>query len=189
MSASIEDYIDDLRHTVTAAQLNYDIWWVYKSEDTRPAFNEALKRHTTFFQTSLHAHFVALLLALYRLYETRSDTFNIPRLLKRLRDEAAVDPAVLDELDGMLASAKPLWVKVSVLRNNAFGHRSTSHTIEDAFREAGVTPNELMELMEQTKRLLNKLTLAFDSSTHAFNASARKATLDLLADVGKPKQG
>lgn len=65
--------------------------------------------------------------------------------------------------------AKPLWIKVTILRNKAFGHQSTAHTIGEVFQEAKVTPNELSH--------------AWDKSVHAFNLSSRKDTLRLLDDL------
>ena len=41
-----------------------------------------MKNYKMFFQTSIHAHFVALIVALYRLYENNKNTINIPQLLK-----------------------------------------------------------------------------------------------------------
>ena len=190
MSTDVDRYISELHHTITVAGLNYEIWWVYKSEDTRPLYVEVMNRYGLFFQTSIHAHFVALLVALYRLYETRDDTFNIPSLLKILRAEARLPDSTLDLLEGIYENkAKPLWIKVNILRNKAFGHRSVAHTIEEVFEEAEVTPNELRDLVEATKNLLNGLTHALDKSVDAFNLEAREDTLRLLEDLAKMHEG
>jgi hypothetical protein len=108
MSFNADEYISDLQQTVIAAGLNYEVWWTYKSEDTRPEFVDAMNSYTVFFQTSIHAHFVALLVALYRLYETRADTFNVPSLLGLLRSHSTFDRGTLDQLDAVYAAAKPL---------------------------------------------------------------------------------
>ena len=190
MSTDIDRYISELRHTITVAGLNYEIWWVYKSKDTRPVYVEVMNRYGLFFQTSIHAHFVALLVALYRLYETRDDTFNIPSLLKILKAEARLPDATLDLLEGIYKDeVKPLWIKVNILRNKAFGHRSVAHTVEEVFQEAGVTPNELRDLVEATKKLLNELTHAWDKSVHAFNLGSRDDTLRLLEDLKGMHEG
>ncbi len=81
MNSTCDEYIGELRHTVSVAVLNYDIWWVYKSDRTRPQYVDTMNRYRIFFTTSLHAHFVALIVALYRLYEKRRDTHNIPGLI------------------------------------------------------------------------------------------------------------
>ena len=89
-SSDIDASIKDIRDAVVAASLNYDVWWVYKSEDSRPKYVSAMNRYTPFFQTSLQAHFLGLLVPLYRIYETRRDTHNIPQLIKRLRATKAL---------------------------------------------------------------------------------------------------
>jgi hypothetical protein len=185
MNTDIDDYISELRHTITVAALNYEIWWVYKSKDTRPVYVDVMNRYGLFFQTSIHAHFVALLVGLYRLYETRDDTFNIPSLLKMLRAEKKLPSAMLKQLENIYKKqAKPLWIKVNILRNKAFGHRSNkAHSVEEVFQEAGVTPNELRDLVEITKKFLNKLTHTWDKSVHAFNLGSRDDTLRLLDDL------
>jgi AbiU2 len=166
MSFDAGEYISDLQQTVIAAGLNYEVWWTYESEDTRPKYVDAMNGYTVFFQTSIHAHFIAQLVALYRLYETRKDTFNIPTLLRLLRAHSTFDQATLDRLDAMHAAAKPLWIKVNILRNNAFGHRSKARTVAEVFSEAAVSPNDLKALVHATMELLNVLTLAWDRSAY-----------------------
>jgi len=183
MTVDIDGYIKDLRHTITVAALNYDIWRAYTSEDCRPLYVQTMNSYSPFFQTSLHAHFVALLVALYRLYEKRTDTFNIPFVLRTLKERKALPEDTLESLDRIYEKAKPLWVKVNILRNKAFGHRSSAHTVEGVFKKAGITPNQLRELAELTKELLNELTQAWDKSTYLFDLDAREATFRLLQDL------
>jgi hypothetical protein len=187
MSVDIDAYIREFQDTVTAAGLNYEIWWVYKSQDTRPKYVDTMNRYPVFFRTSIHAHFVAAVLALSRIYETRKDSYNIPSLLRVVRNQKTLDEATLDQLDQMYNKAKPLWIKINALRNKAFGHRSVAHTVEEVFKETQVTPNELKQLVEATKELLNKLSHAWNRSGHAFNLSAREETIRLLDDLKKAK--
>ncbi|MBW9274773.1 MAG: hypothetical protein K1563_13915 [Candidatus Thiodiazotropha sp. (ex. Lucinisca nassula)] len=190
MSSEIDNYIKELRHTVTVAGLNYEIWWVYKSEDTRPKYVGAMNQYSLFFQVSTHAHFVTLLVELYRLYETRNDTYNIPSLINKLKMQNLIEKNTLMSLENTYKEeAKPLWVKVNILRNKAFGHRSEAHTVEEVFQEANVKPLELKKLVEVTQKLLNELTLALNQSYHAFNLGARKDTLKLLDDLETLRNG
>ena len=187
--SEIDQYIEELRDTVRVAWLNYEIWWVYKGSDTRPEYVDTMNRYTMFFQTSIHAHFVALLVALYRLFETRDDTYNIPTFIKLLREQGSIPDTTLSELDALYSKAKPLWVKVNILRNKAFGHRSKAHSVSDVFAEAGVTPNELRDLAEVTRKLLNTASLAWANNAHAFNLSSRAHTLALLEDLKAHHEG
>jgi hypothetical protein len=185
MSHPYKAYVDELRHTITVAGLNYEIWWLYKGKDSRLQHIDVMNRYPIFFSTSLHAHLLALLVLLYRLYETRSDTYNIPRFIELLRADSALAPEVLDSLAARYGTAKPLWVKVNILRNNVFGHRSLALTVEQAFAEAGVAPNELRGLMDVTKDLLNELTHHLEQSTHAFNLGSAQDLERLLTDMRK----
>jgi hypothetical protein len=124
---------------------NYEIWWVYKSTDTRPKYDETMMKYPLFFQTGIHAHFVGPLVALYALYEKRADTYNIPAFIKLIMNSGAVSGDALDEVNTIYRRTQPLWKKVSILRNKAFGHRSRAHTVPEVFQEAGVTPNELRD--------------------------------------------
>lgn len=175
--------IKELQDAATAAGLNYEIWWVLKSSDTRPKYIAVMNRYHGYFMVAIHAHFVAMLLALYRIYETRDDTHNFPTLLDRLEADAALDAVVVDSLRAQHKALKPLWVKVSILRNDVFGHRSLKLDTDAAFAKAGVTGNELKDLVERTKAMLNELTGALRDSMHAFNLSATRDTLRMLDDL------
>ena len=185
MKTEVDNYISELQQTVIVAGLNYDIWWVYEDNQTRPLYFDAMNRYTPFFQMSIHAHFIATLVALYRLYETRPDTFNIPSLLSLLRGKKDLPPSVIGDLEESYKNLKPLWVKVSVLRNKAFAHRAIEYTISDVFREANAKPDDLCDLIEGSKDLLNQVSRAWSNSGHAFNLHARDATIRLLDDLNR----
>ena len=173
-------HIKELQDTVTTASLNYEIWWTFRGSETRPKYVDVMNRYRLYFHAAIGAHFVALLMALYRLYETRPDTLNIPKFLDRLESDGALEAVELSTLRDRHAAAKPLWVKVSILRNKIYGHRALDLDIEEAFERAGVTPFDFRDLVAQTKELLNDLTHRLRSSTHAFNLSATHDTVRLL---------
>lgn len=184
MNTDIDLYINELRHAITAAGLNYEIWSIYKHRSESD--EEVMNKYELFFQTSIHAHFVALLVLLYRLYEKRrqSDTFNIPSLLKILKTEALLSDAKLESLKSFCKSdVQPIWIKVCILRNYVFCHRSTVKTVEEAFRKADMTATELGDLIETTKKFLNKLTRAYNKSSHSFTTGASEDIQQLLDDL------
>ncbi len=189
MDSDIEVYVEELRRTTTVAWLNYEIWWVYKEKDTRKEYLSTMNMYGAFFQTAIHAHFVALLLELYRLYETRKDSYNISAFLKLLKSRKAVSPSTAEELEVTYAKAKPLWLKVSILRNKAYGHRAKALTVSEVFEEASVKPDELRHLVELTRTLLNTATHALEGSVHAFNLSARDDTLSVLRVLKAKRDG
>lgn len=172
--------IKELQDAAITASLNYEIWWAFKSTNTRPKYINVLNCYIGYFRVAIHAHFVAVLIALYRIYETRDDTHNFPKLLDRLEHEGTLSADVVTSLRSQYKDLKPLWVKVSILRNEGFGHRSLELESDAVFAKAGVTGNELKELVERTKSILNELTGALRDSMHAFNLNATRDTIRML---------
>jgi len=184
----VDEYIDELQHTVIVAGLNYDIWWIYREKKSREKFEDVMNHYVEFFATSIHAHFVALLAALYRIYETRPDTINLPRLFELLSAEGVLSEADIAELRKSYEAAKPLWVKVSVLRNEQFMHRANKLDGEEgAFKKARITGNDFKHLVKITRELLNKITHKRSRSIHAFNLTATHDTVRLLSDLNTLK--
>lgn len=177
---SYDEQIKELQDAVSTASLNYDVWWILRSDKTRPKYVDVMNQYRHYFHAAIGAHFAALLLALYRLYETRTDTHNIPNFLDQLKTDGALKVEDIESLQAQYAVIKPLWVKVSILRNNVYGHRALDLDIEEAFQKAGVTPNDFRDLVAHSRELLNNLTIKLRGSVHAFNLSATRDTLNLL---------
>lgn len=172
--------IAELMQAVRDASLNYDIWWVCKARGSRERYIDAIRKYPVFFQTSIDAHFVALLVALYRIFENRRDTINVRRLITMVANAGALPPSKRSELDELHGAAKPLWKNVSIIRSEVFAHRTKNSTPEKSFARAGLSPNEIKSLIDLSKKIVNLLSQAFDHSTFAFNLSAEGDTRRLL---------
>ena len=173
----------ELQDAATAAGLNYEIWWVLRGADTRPKYTDVLNRYLGYFHVAIGAHFAAMVLALYRLYETRSDTHNIPAFIDRAETEGALSKTDADSARAQYAKLKPTWVKVSILRNKIYGHRAADMTVEEVFAEAGFTPFEFRDLVAKTKELLNDLNHKLRDSMHAFNLTSTRDTIKMLDEL------
>lgn len=180
---TIARLIDELRHSVVTAELNYQTWWVYKEKTSRARFAGTMNRYTPFFQTGIHAHFVAYLVSIYRLHEKRRDTVNIPRFIDTVEKAGAIDASVIASARRFLTEAKPIWIKVGVLRNEVFAHRAETQDIADVFSKASVTPDELVQLNTLTKNILNGVTSHIDKTAHTFEVAAGAAATRLLNDL------
>lgn len=183
MKEKIEQHVRELRNAVIVAELNYEIWWIYKEKQSRKRFVDTLNAYPLFFQTSLHAHFVAMIIALYRLFETRNDTINMPKLVSLFENEGSFPHKEIQRFKSEIKKIKPLWIKVSILRNNLFVHKSNALDNDDIWKKARVTPNDFKKLIDESKRVINEITSVWDRSGHAFNLSATEDTLELLDDL------
>ena len=181
MKQKTEKYINELRQVVNAAAWNYEIWWAFKEKESRTKYVDTMNYYPEFFLISIHAHFVAMLVALYCLYEQRKDSINIPGLIKLLDKGNGISKEAVDRVLLHYNEAKPLWIKVSVLRNGAFGHRSNTQSVYKVFQHAGVTPNELKKLIKKTMEILKDVTQDGDLSVHELKA--KTDTIQLLEDL------
>ncbi len=188
MTDEIAKNVKELQNALTVAGLNYEIWWVYKEKESRKHFVDTLNDYPLFFQTSLHAHFVAMIVSIYRIFETRKDTINMPQLVKQLRKSNTIPTEDLKKIDSDIEKLKPLWIKVSVIRNKMFGHRTNTMDQDGIWEEANVTPNQFKHLIDDSKNILNDLTSLWNRSGHAFNLSATKDTVDLLEDLKRLRE-
>jgi len=187
-TGEIEKNVRELQHAIVVAKLNYEIWWVYKEKNSRKRFVDILNDYPLYFQTSLHAHFVAMIISLYRLYETRKDTMNLPQLVRLLRKHNTLSIQEIKSMESDIKSMRPLWQKVSILRNNMFAHRSNKLDDDDVWKKASVTPNQFKKLIDDSEGILNRITHVWARSSHAFNLSATHDAERLLEDLKRLKE-
>ena len=179
MNGKIQNSVRELRHTITVSKLNYEIWHIYKEKENRTI----IEIYPLFFKTSLHAHFVAMIVSLYRLYETRPDTVNIHQLIKLLKIEDSIPNPELKRIESEIKKIKPSWIKISDLRNYMFAHRSNALDYDEILKKAKVKPCQLKQLIDESKRILNEITLLWNRSSLGSGLSSTKDTVNLLEDL------
>lgn len=179
----INSHIKSIQDTIVAAEHNHDIWWIYKSRDTRPKFIDVMNTYMAFFQTSIHAHFVAMIVALYRLYETRRDTISLPQLLKLLDIDHSLSDDARNRVRELMKEAKPIWIKIGIIRSEVFAHLSNERDFEESFKKADLKYRHCKDLIELSKTIINVITHDYDRNTYEFNLSAEFDTKALLNDL------
>lgn len=175
---NFKKYLDELLHTVFVARANYEIWWIYKNAEDRKRYYDILDCYLGFFRTGIHAHFVAMIIALYKLFEKRRDTVNVDQLLKIGEQFAILDGSKVASIQQKVDQAKKIWKKVSILRNNVFAHHNKDFDYENVFSNANVTYDEIKFLTEITLQLLNDISYIFDRSTMDFDIMQPSPTID-----------
>jgi len=183
MKNNARKYIKALANTITSASLHFDIWWVYKEKDSREKYVDTLNEYLNFFKTSLQAHFLSLVVELYKLFETRKDTINFPRLIKLLNENNLLAPDILKQIDTEKRSLKVLWKKIAILRSELFAHTSIDLSYSEVFKKAGITPNSIRELVERSKQFLNQISEGLERNTYIFDFEATEDTVRVLEDL------
>lgn len=183
MKDKARKYINGISNTITSASLHFDVWWVYKEKDSRAKYVDVMNEYLNFFTTSLQAHFLSTIVELYKLFESRSDTVNFPRLIKLLRDNRILEPKIQLRVEEERASLAILWKKIAILRSELFAHTSIDLTYRQVFKKAGITPNNIKDLIERSKNLLNEISEGLEKNTYIFDIKATDDTIRVLDDL------
>ena len=183
MKNEAREYIKALANTIISASFHFDIWWVYKEKDSRARYVDTLNDYLNFFKTSLQAHFLSVVVELYKLFETRKDTINFPRLIKLLNENNLLDPDILKKVEAEKRSLKVLWKKIAILRSELFAHTSIDLSYREVFKKAEITPDNIRDLIDREKKLLNQISEGFEKNTHIFDLEATGDTVRILEDL------
>ena len=175
--------IKSLFNTIISASFHFDIWWVYKEKDSRARYVDTLNDYFNFFKTSLQAHFLSVVVELYKLFETRKDTINFPRLIKLLNENNLLDPDILKKVEAEKRSLKVLWKKIAILRSELFAHTSIDMSYREVFKKAEITPDNIRDLIDRAKKLLNQISEGLEKNTYIFNLEATRDTVRVLEDL------
>lgn len=125
----------------------FDIWAELQNGEKQHQYEPVVEKYSVFFETTVIAHLTAMSTLLYSVGETRNDTHNIPTFLK-LAKQVKPNNELLLELERRVASVKPLWIKLSRVRNEAFGHRKAGQYPINLFVDIQLLPEEISTVIQ-----------------------------------------
>lgn len=128
----------------------FELWWDLSNRENEHVYRPVFEQYGRFFSTTTHALLQGFAVVAYQLFETRPDSHSIPALLRQLEKS---DPALALEIRGKLERHRPVLGKVFALRNKVYAHRSASESPETVFGNAGITPNEMREIVALSQQL------------------------------------
>jgi len=147
----------------------------------RPLYEPVVEEYLNFFETTVIAHLIAMSTLLYSVLETRSGTHNIPGLIRAMRNDPTKNSTVLAEVEAAVAALRPIWIKISRVRNEVFAHRSRRNFPKQVFAEIQLHPDEISVLMDGLKNAIRSLA-AIDGriASSALGISATEDTERLM---------
>ncbi|MBB4373449.1 hypothetical protein GGD63_006272 [Bradyrhizobium sp. cir1] len=170
----IEDRIERAAQLVLRSRIFFDIWFYFEGADTRPHLLDTMNEFSEFFRFAPHAHFVAFVVSVAALFEKRRDTITLPALSREMARAGMLSPQAYSEVEALISHAEPLAGKVTILRHNAFAHRSARISYDDIFKAAAITPAQMRELTEIALKVANALLRARGHQEQFFNELARE---------------
>jgi hypothetical protein len=178
-----KDQIEEIFHTLIEVEDSFKIWNKLKEHQSMQCSVNKMKKYSDFFLTTIQAHFTLYVIGLYRLFETRNDTVNIPKLKEFLEKGNKLENNKIQELNDLLSTAKNIWIKISILRNEAIGHSAKKFPITEVFQKAKITPLEIENLIDNTIKLMNKITYSLYNESSFLLSKAEIHTDKLIKEL------
>ena len=152
---AINRQLEIVTQQIVRAKIFFDIWWLCRSDITRPLIIETLNDFSEFFRFDEHAHFVSMVIHCAVVWDKGSGKVSLPAVSKLVLDlkRSCSDKKLSDDISNLAKNAARL-VK---LRHEAIAHRSATYDYDEAFRRAGIIPATLPGLFEGWLNVTNQL--------------------------------
>jgi len=186
MSLSIDDQIYSLGTAITEARRHFQIWEALQEARADEVSVRSMNLYKEFFVPTISAHFESAIVFCYQLFETRNDTVNFSSLKKALKEIEGRDIEQEQPLTDIQNKIKPIWVKISKLRNQSVGHLSSEKPQAEIFSQAGLSPEDVWDFLSLSMRLHQAITYPRSQSIEGFNVEAKSATARLVAALRYP---
>lgn len=129
------------------------LWRVTAGVEGRERHLGVLEDHWEHLRFLQHGQLATAVVELHSLLDANEATINLPHLVAALEREKGSLPL----LTGALASVRDPFVKVRLLRNAVFAHRTRKNSYNDVFTRAAITPDQLQELVVTCIKIANEL--------------------------------
>jgi hypothetical protein len=160
---------------VVRARIFFDLWYYFEGEETRSKIIDVMEEYNELFKFTPHAYLTSYLIYIAGTFDKTKGTISFIHLIRDATKVGIVNPVEARNLDKLMADAKPLADKATLLRHGAFAHRSASVSYNDTFKQAAVTPDELRELTEIALAIANRLLAACGLQSQYFRTLPREA--------------
>ncbi|MEN9932569.1 MAG: hypothetical protein RIS17_1142 [Pseudomonadota bacterium] len=151
----LDQRLEILTQHIIRARMHFDLWWFSVGEQSGPRIAETLEQYAEFFRFDVQAHFASMILHSSAVWDNRGDVISLPRLARDILDPSLfpVDRSTLDKV-GELKSAA---IGIQTIRHEAIAHRNEGHDYDALFRNAGVMPDRIPDMMAEWLDVTNRL--------------------------------
>lgn len=184
----LEAQLQEVKEGLQEALYSYDIWWELSNKESHTQHLETLNRYIIFFQSTTHAHFLTVVITLYRLFERKTNTVNLPGIFQSVREQKLITEEADEKIQLAEAEIKKNWEKICILRSNVFGHRNRKHSTKDFFKKAGITPDQIKLLISHMQDVINLVAGEALELEYGFSVGAGNDTKRLLSDLSQLKR-
>ena len=176
----VENILDDLIQEGIAARVHYQTWWALRNL-ALPDYYDTMNdyRHVDFFHASNSGHYKLIFITLAKIFDPDSKAAGLRSL--RIALEATGRNDLRDHIQKACAPMTDTVKKVMRVRNQTIAHNQKDLSREKAYKLAGITPNQMRDLINDICDLINYIARDLGRTNTIFDSDrAEEATLRML---------
>jgi len=181
--------LNELFLIIQDAQYAYEIWWILIGKEGRKEYHRTYLHFKEFFEPVARANLTAMVIALFKLYEEKTNRLSFPKLLKTAKGLKLVDSSINKKLKRKISESKKIWKKICILRHNFLAHRNYSLTKKEIYKLAKITPNQMKRMIDLSLKIFNTLWMKVEKYPRRiddFTSRDILKILKILKDSMKP---
>lgn len=154
MTKELHKAINELLGITADVSSSYAVWRELTNAENRDVYECTKQTYEDFFVTVDRSTLAMVINGLYMLLENRQDTHNLRSALQHQRSLGRIYEVRVDTWLDEVNSWKATITKIATLRSNIFAHRGGKLTSSEFAVRAGITPDEIGELIRNVETLL-----------------------------------
>ncbi|SDB04100.1 AbiU2 domain-containing protein [Bauldia litoralis] len=167
--------LDRIAQHISRARIFLDLWFYFEEQDSRRELIATMRHYNEFFRFTPHAYFATYVIYIAGVFDKNRGTISLYSLFREVKAAGCLNAGDTAAVKALLAQAKPIADKVTILRHNAFAHRSAHTSYDDVFKMAAVKPDELRDLTNLALNVANRLLMARGLPEHVVTSLPREA--------------
>ena len=176
----LNDRLDRVAQHVIRAGLFLDLWLYFEEQEFRCKILNTMEDYNEFFRFTPHAYLVSYVIYMAGVFDRRDDTISFIPLVSEMKAAGRIKGQEAADVEALLAQAKPVADKVTLLRHKAFAHRDAHISYNDVFKMGDVTPVQFRDLTKIALKIANRLLLACGLQHQYFTELPRQSAEEMM---------
>ncbi len=179
-SLSTTEQFRQLVARAVAAKRSYEVCSVLQETLGDEKFEDVMRRYSSFFNSTLNANFITIVMALTALYDEKY--LSLPALLREMRTADQLDENVKVEIESRIQQITTPLGKLCGIRHRVFAHISNKIADASAVFE-GVTMDEVKDVIDKTWDSVDQIRKSIGEPPYIPQESSEENTRAILRDL------
>jgi len=156
----LDERISRAAELAVRARIHLDYFVFLKRQENLNEFEDVLGIYWDFFRFDRLAHEWAFYVRINNLLTSRTDTDNLPELLKELKRDEAISRELSNKAHALLDRINPTRKAIKCIRDKAVAHQDETISQPQVYAQANLNLPKLIELSDASLDVANCLCTA-----------------------------